>query len=468
MARSSLRIPSAKTMAFAVLATSMLVALFSKRFAGIEEKPHHVASSTGQQSDIRHGASVPLKTGYYGSDFEVLIQGKIHTELGDVEEDNARRISSYEEQIETLSEDAGLPHPVKPRVQPSYASLLAMRIRESAASLVESVRHLAERTKYVSGMPLLLILMISTIVTVISFGILFCLCKSFMGWSFKRGQKNDAQGDMSPPSQRNLGFSPLMATRSLPARSSQVSRPGSTMTLNGTAFETREMRPTSGSFLPDLRTMNSATIVAAPSSCTSLAEVQRVSVRPPPLCPSLVMPMSEVVLGIQMYELAQMGAEGTLNIVGISGKALLRADVKMVGNDRSLGISMPESNGTPQATITPPGEGARAGRATFSRALEIRGMRGTFYGMLQMQSSGACSVVKDGRTVLTIDGDADSLQLALKSATGIELASVRCSTEHFEGVDHLEVRVEPGMDTVLVTAVVLAVLLLSPYLPADD
>ena len=41
-------------------------------------------------------------------------------------------------------------------------------------------------------------------------------------------------------------------------------------------------------------------------------------------------------------------------------------------------------------------------------------------------------------------------------------------SESFGGVDHVEIRIERGVDTVLVLAVVLAVLLLSPYLDAKE
>jgi len=222
----------------------------------------------------------------------------------------------------------------------------------------------------------------------------------------------------------------------------------------------------SGGIMPAPRDISHASEVA-PSPRQSITEQHhRQTAKPPPLCPTLVMPMSEALLGIQMYELAQLSAEGELNIVGISGKPLLRAVVKKVGNARTLEVSMPEQNSIPRATIAP-SEAAPEG-ANGSRALEIRAMRGAFYGTLEMRSSGACYVVKDGQTVLTIDGDAESLQLSLKSSVGLQLASVRCSTELFDGVDHVEIRVEPGVDTVLVVAVVLAVLLLSPYLPPVD
>jgi len=188
--------------------------------------------------------------------------------------------------------------------------------------------------------------------------------------------------------------------------------------------------------------------------------------RPPPLCPTLVMPVCEARFGVPMYELAQLSAEGELNIVGLSGNSLLRAVVRKIGTARTLEISMPEQNSAPRATISPSTSELAGHGQQGCRALEIRGMRGSFYGILEMRGSGLCYVVKDGQTVLTIDGDAESLQLAIKSGTsGLPLASVRCSAEPFGGVDHVEIRVEPGVDTVLVLAVVLGVLLLSPYLP---
>jgi len=190
--------------------------------------------------------------------------------------------------------------------------------------------------------------------------------------------------------------------------------------------------------------------------------------RPPPLCATLVMPVCEARFGIPMYELAQLGAEGDLTIVGLSGNPLLRAVVRKIGNARTLEITMPEQNSAPRATISPSTAELAGHGQQGSRALEIRGIRGSFYGILEMRSSGACYVVKDGQTVLTIDGDAESLQLSIKSSVGLQLASVRCSAEPFGGVDHVEIRVEPAVDTVLVLAVVLAVLLLSPYLIPSD
>jgi hypothetical protein len=180
------------------------------------------------------------------------------------------------------------------------------------------------------------------------------------------------------------------------------------------------------------------------------------------------MPVSEARFGIPMYELAELGAEGELSIMGLSGNPLLRAVVRQIGSARTLEISMPEQNSAPRATISPSTRELSGLCQQGSRALEIRGIRGAFYGFLEMRSSGACYVLKDEQTVLTIDGDAGSLQLSLKSGVGLQLAAVKCTSESFGGVDHVEIIVQPGVDTVLVAAVVLAVLLLSPYLAAAD
>lgn len=172
---------------------------------------------------------------------------------------------------------------------------------------------------------------------------------------------------------------------------------------------------------------------------------------PPPLCPTLVMPVCEARFGVQMNQLAALVSVGELDIVGLSGNPLLRAGIRLDRNgDRTLEICMPERNSAPRATLAPSSPGV----------YEIRGMKGVFYGFLQVQSSGSCYVIKDGQTVLLLDGDTENLQLGVKSGAGAPLASIRCSAEPFGGVDHVEIRVEAGVDTVLVLAVVLGVLLL--------
>mmetsp|Transcript_6483 Transcript_6483/g.10303 ORF Transcript_6483/g.10303 Transcript_6483/m.10303 type:complete len:466 (-) Transcript_6483:147-1544(-) len=186
------------------------------------------------------------------------------------------------------------------------------------------------------------------------------------------------------------------------------------------------------------------------------------SVSVPPLCPTIVMPLVEARFGIPLLEINKLMKHGCgeLMVVGLSTNPLLRAVVRREGSGRSLEIAMPDCNGVPRATLSPCPREYENGMA-HATTLEIRGMRGTFYGFLVMTEQ-ATYVTKEDQIVLSIGGQAASLQLVLTS-NGIKAADVRCSSEAFGGIDHVELRVEPGVDTVLVLAVVLAVLLLSPW-----
>lgn len=180
---------------------------------------------------------------------------------------------------------------------------------------------------------------------------------------------------------------------------------------------------------------------------------------PPPLCPTLVMPVCEARFGVPMSEIAQLHGpmtEGAIGIVGLSGNALLRAVIRLDSHQqRTLEICMPEPKSAPRATVAP----SRFGLGTHG--YDICGMKGRPYGFLEIEHCGSCHVEKDGQTVLVLDGDTDNSQLIIKSGLGSPLASVRCSVEPFGGVEHVEIHVECGVDTVLVLAVVLGVLVLS-------
>lgn len=188
---------------------------------------------------------------------------------------------------------------------------------------------------------------------------------------------------------------------------------------------------------------------------------------PPPLCPNVVLPNCEVRVGVPMHELGKINHEGELSVVGLSGNPLLRANLRKTEAGRLLEISMPDPRSAPRAVVGPSIQDVVRPDRTRSRAVRICGMKDLFYGILEMRSTGACYVIKDGQTVLIIDGDSESLQLAIKSGDGVPLAAVTCSSEPFGGSEHLEIRVQPGVDTVLVLACVLSVVLLSPY-PASD
>lgn len=225
--------------------------------------------------------------------------------------------------------------------------------------------------------------------------------------------------------------------------------------------EVARTSPRSAAVLPPTPAMGSTDMLA------SVADIFTEKSMPPPLCPNVVLPNCEVRVGVPMHELGKINMEGELTIVGLSGNPLLRAALRKAEGGRVLEISMPEPRSAPRAVVGPTIQDTIGSDKTRSRAVRICGMKGAFYGMLEMRSTGACYVIKDGQTVLVIDGDSESLQLAIKSGQGAPLAAVTCSSEPFGGAEHLEIRVQPGVDTVLVLACVLSVVLLSPYPPSE-
>lgn len=177
---------------------------------------------------------------------------------------------------------------------------------------------------------------------------------------------------------------------------------------------------------------------------------------PPALYPSTGPPIHETCFGVPMSKIAQLSTHGELRIVGLSGKPLFCASIRKDGSQHSLTISLIEAGSAPCATIGP---NLQDLNRSGDGKLEIRGPNGYFYGFLQMRASGACDVNKDGETVMVIDVEYDSLQLSIKSCGGVPFAFVRISAEEFGGVEHVEIRIERGVDTLLVLSCVLAVLL---------
>lgn len=175
---------------------------------------------------------------------------------------------------------------------------------------------------------------------------------------------------------------------------------------------------------------------------------------PPQLCPSLVLPWCQARFGVPMRQLNSITSEGEVNIVGMSGNPLLRAAVRTVGESRMLEISIPQSGCTPRATIGP--------SDLFQGRLVICGPNGAFYAELDLRSNGALYLSRNGERLMVLDGSQDTLDITVKSGSGALLASAGYSSEPFGGVEHVEIRVEPGVDTVLILGCVLACFLFTP------
>jgi len=144
---------------------------------------------------------------------------------------------------------------------------------------------------------------------------------------------------------------------------------------------------------------------------------------------------------------------GTMNIDGgLSGNILLKARVCRDGSGQRVEITTPEANALPRASI---------GYSQTKNLLDIRGLRGEYYGLLEIRSNGPCIVTRQGNQLMKIDGDPEELRLWITSARGKPLASAEC-TQQLGGADYVDIRVNPGMDTVLALALILAVLLFCP------
>jgi len=178
---------------------------------------------------------------------------------------------------------------------------------------------------------------------------------------------------------------------------------------------------------------------------------------PPPLCPALVLPVCEARFAVPMTALLNVDPKG-FDVVGLSGNPLLRAVLRSeTSGPSTLEIILAHAHSSPRATVGPPRQ------ASAGNGWEICGPNNTFYGMLVHQSNGGFVVShgNPGRQVMVIEGDIRAKRLTVSSGDCRALASVSCGSSNFD-VEHMELRVHPGVDAVLVLSCVLAVVLLTP------
>lgn len=418
-----------------------------------------IVSSAPDQDD---GAQCRQDDPASGPDYQSLLMSNVRVDLsGGV--DAQRYPMARNNTTQAASATASASHRKAPADQKSreFPSEALAKSNQSGSAYVSrpssGISLIVEQFKTTSGTPVLLICLLLT-----SLIALCCMIAIFQPMSKRTAYVEGAERDRSERTAMMLGggLGSQAGYRSPVPTASPV--PGSTVANfspmpPGLGFGSQ--RPSTSAFADPMMVPPSPYATGLPTSqfdlqpglhaqqepYQQLAPLSKQA--PPPLCPTLVMPVCEARFGVPMKELAGTTTEGTLNIVGLSGNPLLRAVLKK----KSLEICMPEKNSAPRATIAP----------SAGDGYEIRGMKGSFYGYLRVQPTGKCYVVKDGQTVLLLDGDTEILSLSVKSGLGQQLASVRCSAEPFGGVEHVEIRVEPGVDTVLVLAVVLGVLLLS-------
>lgn len=162
-----------------------------------------------------------------------------------------------------------------------------------------------------------------------------------------------------------------------------------------------------------------------------------------------------------VHSLAPVGT-GILNIGGgLSGNVLLKANISRNQWGQRVEIVTPEVHALPRATIG----NTQAPRYDESspqakNLMDIRGMKGEYYGLLEVRSDGPCIVTRQGDQVMRIDGEPETMRLWISSTGSKPLASAELTQDG--GVELVDIRVNPGMDTVLALALLISVLLFAP------
>lgn len=183
----------------------------------------------------------------------------------------------------------------------------------------------------------------------------------------------------------------------------------------------------------------------------------------PALCPLLVLPACESHFAVPFDMLRISSAPFEFDIVGLSLTPLLHTCVKPTGNGgRFLEISMVKhyswNGNAPHATVIPAPEGSCA-----SPAFEILGHARQLFGTLQLAEAGAQSryvLSRQGQLVLTIHKDVEGHRIRVLNANDAPVCAVE-RVDSFGGAEHLQFRVPPGVDSVLVLSCVIATFVLT-------
>lgn len=234
------------------------------------------------------------------------------------------------------------------------------------------------------------------------------------------------------------------------------SLPPATFPLDGAPTRERMSMGTSVGVAPP-RSGNNVPPVMLPGSALSSAgqlnaPPQPTSIptgRPTPLCKELVLPHCEAWFAIAFKDLEQ--SSGSFDFFGLSGKALLRAQIQQdAGGGGSVSICMKPSKSPTLGKLTLQASGS--GKPNHMQVSGKSGHYGEYRSTGPMQFSMICNTPEGLKEVLKLNFDESTSQLILAAAAGGEqlACASRCvQSEFFTNVEHLEVRVNPGVDAVL-------------------
>eukprot|EP00448_Togula_jolla_P019524 CAMPEP_0170589126 /NCGR_PEP_ID=MMETSP0224-20130122/11190_1 /TAXON_ID=285029 /ORGANISM="Togula jolla, Strain CCCM 725" /LENGTH=433 /DNA_ID=CAMNT_0010912875 /DNA_START=75 /DNA_END=1376 /DNA_ORIENTATION=+ len=209
--------------------------------------------------------------------------------------------------------------------------------------------------------------------------------------------------------------------------------------------------PTRSPYLEDLQATGKPSSQMNPRMSSSVSAVDL-----PLLCPALVLPHSEAWFAVSFERLHQ-ALSGSFELFGLSGKPLLKVTPDLSSDEQqSFSIATTPLRSPILATVM-------AGSVGTSTCMQIKDGQGMHFGdLFQSSKPGRYSLLCGGRESLLLDFDTSTCSLCVitvKTALTVALACRSTDGPFFKGMDHLEIRVNPGVDPVLVLSCVLGVVL---------
>lgn len=175
------------------------------------------------------------------------------------------------------------------------------------------------------------------------------------------------------------------------------------------------------------------------------------------------MPQCQAWFAAYFKDIEQVERFSTFDLLGHSGKALLRTEVNRNTGGGSLVVRMcpPKSPtlGTLIYTAVPIG--------ADPKPMELHGRKGRYGDLIATRGAGPLhyTVRRGGTDFISLSLSEQTSQLVLHTVMGdnqLACASRCLQSEMLPDVDHLEVRVSPGADAVLVLLCVLGAVIFSP------
>jgi hypothetical protein len=192
---------------------------------------------------------------------------------------------------------------------------------------------------------------------------------------------------------------------------------------------------------------------ARTSTMTNMISAQNPSI--PPMCPDILVKCSTIV-GIALEDVVGFPGTGELLLKGLSGQPMLRVVISDDAGLRELKAF----------TLSDRRHRILIKRSALG-ALEIYTKEGSSYGFLDVHENGGCFVIHNGERIITVEGESSqTLKLSVLDSEGFEAANVICKSDFPGGAfgkEYIIFEVEPLLDSILISTVVLTLLLASHF-----